>query len=185
MIRTGRPAFHIKAYTISFKTPNGDVEFYELNQKGELVRSGQNRQVVPHHIVKESEIQIKQNQFQNNSQAQAPNLYYNQQYQAYQFQNQQFQNHQLQYLQYMQQYHYQQPQNDQMQIEHQFKEHNSNEQHQNQHHNNDQKSEEQDKIEETFFDLNSGAIEDSSDILFGIDPNDDFPFLIENEIDLI
>lgn len=71
MIRTGRPAFHIKACFISFAAPNGDIEYYELDTKGELVKS-QNKKIIPHHVFKRQTQQIVQNQPVNNQFVQYP-----------------------------------------------------------------------------------------------------------------
>ena len=53
MIKTGRPAFHVKAKWIHYKNDNGSVEFYQLTKGGDLVKvkdENDTEQIIPHHI---------------------------------------------------------------------------------------------------------------------------------------
>lgn len=54
MIKTGRPAFHVKAKWIHYTNDNGSVEFYQLTKSGDLVKEkdeNYNEQIIPHHVV--------------------------------------------------------------------------------------------------------------------------------------
>lgn len=46
-MKAGRPTYRVKAKWVSFQGPD-DETFYELNQKGELIKV--NRSLKPHHV---------------------------------------------------------------------------------------------------------------------------------------
>lgn len=234
MIRTGRPAFHIKACTISYTNPNGDIEFYELDQKGELVRSKEGKKIIPQRVIKIQNVRSNQFQSQNNSFYHMPNninnLDFNRQIQNQQSQQNRSQNpnnvfiqpnlngyqiNQSQSYQYNQSQQFQQNQSQQQNnsfiqqnlngYQNQFNYHQqlqnfqllqqqqtqptdrqqTNKLEENQNH--DDQHDFDDHNQDLFFNVNDEAIEESSTLLFGIDPNNDFDFSfsIDNEIDLI